>query len=161
MRQAGYDAWIQNPYEILNKIPKCNISFGRIKGRQQANIKVVLKKQCVGPYVTALDTKQYQPQNAITWTLWTRHSKPWTRNNTVNWTKKTKVEYKAYHYLTAVYTAIYTRVMIPSQNNYCLYWNKSNKMQQLRLFFAMALLYMFRVTIPPIIRSTYAVYGLR
>ena len=27
-------------------------------------------------------------------------------------------------------------------------------MQQLRLFFAMALLYMFRVTIPPIIRST-------
>ena len=33
-------------------------------------------------------------------------------------------------------------------------------MQQLRLFFAMALLYMFRVTIPPIIRSTYAVYGL-
>ena len=31
-------------------------------------------------------------------------------------------------------------------------------MQQLRLFFAMALLYMFRVTIPPIIRSTYAVY---
>jgi len=26
-------------------------------------------------------------------------------------------------------------------------------MQQLRLFFAMALLYMFRVTIPPIIRS--------
>ena len=42
-----------------------------------------------------------------------------------------------------------------------LWWNKSNKMQQLRLFFAMALLYMFRVTIPPIIRSTYAVYGLR
>ena len=35
------------------------------------------------------------------------------------------------------------------------------KMQQLRLFFTMALLYMFRVTIPPIIRSTYAVYGLR
>ena len=33
-------------------------------------------------------------------------------------------------------------------------------MQELRLFFAMALLYMFRVTIPPIIRSTYAVYGL-
>ena len=33
-------------------------------------------------------------------------------------------------------------------------WNKSNKMQQLRLFFVMALLYMFRVTIPPIIRST-------
>jgi len=28
-----------------------------------------------------------------------------------------------------------------------------NKMQQLRLFFAMALLYMFRVTIPPIISS--------
>ena len=27
-------------------------------------------------------------------------------------------------------------------------------MQQLHLFFAMALLYMFRVTIPPIIRST-------
>jgi len=27
-------------------------------------------------------------------------------------------------------------------------------MQQLRLFFAMALLYMFRVTFPPIIRST-------
>ena len=27
-------------------------------------------------------------------------------------------------------------------------------MQQLRFFFAMALLYMFRVTIPPIIRST-------
>ena len=27
-------------------------------------------------------------------------------------------------------------------------------MQQLRLFLAMALLYMFRVTIPPIIRST-------
>ena len=27
-------------------------------------------------------------------------------------------------------------------------------MQQLRLFFAMALLYMFRVTIPPIIRNT-------
>ena len=27
-------------------------------------------------------------------------------------------------------------------------------MQQLRLFFAMALLYMFQVTIPPIIRST-------
>ena len=27
-------------------------------------------------------------------------------------------------------------------------------MQQLRLFFAMALLYMFRATIPPIIRST-------
>ena len=27
-------------------------------------------------------------------------------------------------------------------------------MQQLRLFFAMALLYMFRETIPPIIRST-------
>jgi len=26
-------------------------------------------------------------------------------------------------------------------------------MQQLRLFFAMALVYMFRVTIPPIIRS--------
>ena len=34
------------------------------------------------------------------------------------------------------------------------WWNNSNKMQQLRLFFAMALLYMFRVTIPPIIRST-------
>ena len=32
-------------------------------------------------------------------------------------------------------------------------------MQQLRLFFAMALLYMFRVTIPPIIRSTYAQVG--
>ena len=33
-------------------------------------------------------------------------------------------------------------------------------MQQLRFFFsAMALLYMFRVTISPIIRSTYAVYG--
>ena len=30
-------------------------------------------------------------------------------------------------------------------------------MQQLRLFFAMALLYMFRVTIPPIIRSTYVI----
>ena len=41
------------------------------------------------------------------------------------------------------------------------WWNKSNKMQQLRLFFAMPLLYMFRVIIPPIIRSTYAVYGLR
>ena len=27
-------------------------------------------------------------------------------------------------------------------------------MQHLRLFFAMALLYMFRVTVPPIIRST-------
>ena len=27
-------------------------------------------------------------------------------------------------------------------------------MQQFRLFFAMALLYMFRVTIPPVIRST-------
>ena len=34
------------------------------------------------------------------------------------------------------------------------WWLNSNKMQQLRLFFAMALLYMFRVTIPPIIRST-------
>jgi len=33
-------------------------------------------------------------------------------------------------------------------------------MQQLPLFFAMALLYIFQVTIPPIIRSTYAVYGL-
>ena len=32
-------------------------------------------------------------------------------------------------------------------------------MQQLRFLFAMALLYMFRVTISPIIRSTYAVYG--
>ena len=32
--------------------------------------------------------------------------------------------------------------------------NKSNKMQQLRFLFAMALLYMFRVTISPIIRST-------
>ena len=29
-----------------------------------------------------------------------------------------------------------------------------NKMQQLRFLFAMALLYMFRVTISPIIRST-------
>jgi hypothetical protein len=35
-----------------------------------------------------------------------------------------------------------------------LWWNKSNKMQQLRFLFAMALLYMFRVTISPIIRST-------
>ena len=34
------------------------------------------------------------------------------------------------------------------------WWNKSNKMQQLRFLFAMALLYMFRVTISPIIRST-------
>ena len=33
------------------------------------------------------------------------------------------------------------------------WWNKSNKMQQLRFLFAMALLYMFRVTISPIIRS--------
>ena len=33
-------------------------------------------------------------------------------------------------------------------------WSKSNKKQQLRLFFAMALLYIFRVTISPIIRST-------
>ena len=33
-------------------------------------------------------------------------------------------------------------------------WNKSNKMQQLRFLFSMALLYMFRVTISPIIRST-------
>ena len=41
------------------------------------------------------------------------------------------------------------------------WWNKSNKMQQLRFLFAMALFYMFRVTISPIIRSTYAVYGHR
>ena len=34
------------------------------------------------------------------------------------------------------------------------WWNKSNKMQQLRFLFAMTLLYMFRVTISPIIRST-------
>ena len=34
------------------------------------------------------------------------------------------------------------------------WWNKSNKMQQLRFLFAMALLYMFRVTISPIISST-------
>ena len=34
------------------------------------------------------------------------------------------------------------------------WWNKSNKMQQLRFLFAMALLYMFRLTISPIIRST-------
>ena len=34
------------------------------------------------------------------------------------------------------------------------WWNTSNKMQQLRFLFAMALLYMFRVTISPIIRST-------
>ena len=34
------------------------------------------------------------------------------------------------------------------------WWNKSNKMQQLRFLFAMALLYMFRVTISPIIRIT-------
>ena len=33
-------------------------------------------------------------------------------------------------------------------------------MQQLRLFFAMALLYMFRVTIPPIIRITLGVLVL-
>ena len=34
------------------------------------------------------------------------------------------------------------------------WWKNSNKMQQLRFLFAMALLYMFRVTISPIIRST-------
>ena len=34
------------------------------------------------------------------------------------------------------------------------WWNKSDKMQQLRFLFAVALLYMFRVTISPIIRST-------
>ena len=34
------------------------------------------------------------------------------------------------------------------------WWNKSNKMQLLRFLFAMALLYMFRATISPIIRST-------
>ena len=33
-------------------------------------------------------------------------------------------------------------------------------MQQLLLFFAMALLYMFRVTIPPIIRSTMLTYSI-
>ena len=32
-------------------------------------------------------------------------------------------------------------------------------MQQLRFLFAMALLYMFRATISPIIRNTYTVYG--
>ena len=34
------------------------------------------------------------------------------------------------------------------------WWNKSNKMQQLRFLFAVALLYMFRVTISRIILST-------
>ena len=39
--------------------------------------------------------------------------------------------------------------------HHALYWrNKSKKMQQLRFLFAMALLYMFRVTISSIIRST-------
>ena len=41
-----------------------------------------------------------------------------------------------------------------NKTQYLEWWNKSNKMQQLRFLFAMALLYMFRVTISPIIRST-------
>jgi len=45
---------MHNPYEIFNKRPKCNISFGRIKRRQEVNIKVVLKKQCVGPDVNSV-----------------------------------------------------------------------------------------------------------
>ena len=40
------------------------------------------------------------------------------------------------------------------QNEVSLWWKKSNKMQQLRFLFAVALLYMFRVTISFIIRST-------
>ena len=34
------------------------------------------------------------------------------------------------------------------------WWNKSNKIQQLRFLFAMALLYMFRVTVSPVTKST-------
>ena len=48
------------------------------------------------------------------------------------------------------------RLLLRRNSNYdsSYWWNKSNKMQQLRFLFAMALLYMFRVTISPIIRST-------
>ena len=45
-----------------------------------------------------------------------------------------------------------------------LEWQSMTKpkiQKKLFLFSAMALLYMFRVTISPIIRSTYAVYGHR
>ena len=41
---------------------------------------------------------------------------------------------------------------------YGQWWNKYNKMQQLRFIFAMDLLYIFLVTISAMIRSTYAVY---
>ena len=49
----------------------------------------------------------------------------------------------------------------PHDTGYTM-WNKSNKMQQLRFYSSQwLLLYMFRATISPIIRSTYAVYGHR
>ena len=41
-----------------------------------------------------------------------------------------------------------------SVEDFRLYWWNKSKMQQLRFLFAMALLYMFRVTISPIIMST-------
>ena len=44
---------------------------------------------------------------------------------------------------------LYSSEISPTRCNNCV------------LFFAMALLYMFRATISPIIRSTYAVYGHR
>jgi hypothetical protein len=70
-------------------------------------------------YVTALDTKQQQPQNASTWTPRTQQSKPWTRNNTVNCNENGNVVYKAYLYLTAVYAATYTRVEIHKTSKAC------------------------------------------
>ena len=51
-------------------------------------------------------------------------------------------------------TCMYVFNICGSVHHALYWWNKSNKMQQLRYLFAVALLYMFRVTISPIIRST-------
>ena len=58
------------------------------------------------------------------------------------------VELKPLNICGSVHHAFLVKI-IPTRCNYC------------GLFFANALLYMFRVTIPPIIRSTCAVYGHR
>ena len=59
-------------------------SFGRIKRRQQVNIKVVLKKQCVGPYVNSVRYKAIRTAKRNNMNNLNETQQPWTRNNTVN-----------------------------------------------------------------------------
>ena len=77
------------------------------------------------------------------------------------WTLFLKIRYHTKFYYLILRSAIFLIFVVPCIMLYSM-WNKSNKMQQLRFYSSQwLLLYTFRATISPIIRSTYAVYGHR